>query len=118
MVWSESRRVRWYKPSTEFVRWVRKGNIRQESYAFDAFEGRSVPARFESVPASAWLFENGLKADARILEHSVPMPGYDGVLTLLLIPEQIEERSNSETLLQELEPEEFTLRRTTWPGRR
>jgi hypothetical protein len=118
MVWSESRLVRWYKPSTEFVRWVRKGNIRQESYAFDAFEGRSVPARFESVPASAWLFENGLKADARILEHSVPMPGYDGVLTLLLIPEQIEERSNSETLLEELEPEEFTLRRTTWPGRR
>jgi len=118
MVWSADRRVRWYKPSGEFVRWVRKGNVREESYAFDALEGRSVPSKFESVPASAWLFENGLKADARIFEHSVPMPGYDGVLTLLLIPEQIEERSDSETLLEELEPEEFTLRRTTWPGRR
>jgi hypothetical protein len=118
MVWSADRRVRWYKPSGEFVRWVRKGNVREESYAFDAFEGRSVPSKFESVPASAWLFENGLKADARILEHSVPMLGYDGVLTLLLIPEEIEERSDSETLLEELEPEEFTLRRTTWPGRR
>jgi len=24
MVWSEALRVRWYKPSEEFVRWVRK----------------------------------------------------------------------------------------------
>jgi len=115
-VWSEARRVRWYKPSGEFVRWVRKGNIREESYAFDAFEGRSIPAKFESVPASAWLFEKGLKPDARILEHSVPMPAYDGVLTLLLIPEEIEERRDGEALLEELDPEEFTLRRTTWPG--
>ena len=118
MVWSADRRVRWCKPSGEFVRWVRKGNIREESYAFDAFEGHSVPSRFESVPASAWLFENGLKADARILEHSVPMPGYGGVLTLLLIPDEIEKRSDREPLLEELDPEEFTLRRKTWPGRR
>lgn len=118
MVWSQERRVRWYKPSGEFVRWVRKGNVREESYAFDAFEGRSVPTKFESVPASAWLFEMGLKPDARILEHSVPLPGYDGVLSLLLILEEIEDRSDSETLCEELDPEEFTLRRKTWPGRR
>lgn len=118
VIWSEARRVRWYKPSSEFVRWVRKGNIREESYAFDAFEGRFVPAKFESVPASAWLFEKGLKPDAHILEHSVPMPGYDGVLTLLLIPEEIEERSDSETFLEELDPKDFTLQRKTWPGRR
>jgi hypothetical protein len=45
MVWSEALRVRWYKPSEEFVRWVRKGSVRQDSYAFDAFEGRPVPAK-------------------------------------------------------------------------
>ena len=77
-----------------------------------------MPATFESVPASAWLFEKGLKPDARILEHSVPMPNYDGVLTLLFIPEEIEDRSDSESVLEELDPEEFTLRRETWPGRR
>jgi len=118
MVWSEALRVRWYKPSEEFVRWVRKGSVRQDSYAFDAFEGRPVPATFEFVPASAWLFEKGLKPDARILEHSVPMPSYDGVLTLLFIPEEIEDRGDSEPALEELDPEEFTLRRKTWPGHR
>lgn len=118
MVWSEARRVRWFKPSDEFARWVRKGHVREESYAFDAFERRSVPTKFESVPASAWLFERGLRPDARILEHSVPMPAYDGVLTLLLIPEEIEERSESETLLEERDPEEFTLRRKAWPSRK
>ncbi len=117
MVWSEAFRVRWYKPSEEFVRWVRKGSLRPDSYAFDAFEGRPVPATFESVPASAWLFETGLKPDSRILEHSVPMRNYNGVLTLLLIPEEIEDRA-SEALLEELDPEDFTLRRKTWPGPR
>jgi len=116
MVWSETLRVRWYKPSEEFVRWVRKGSVSQDSYAFDAFEGRPVPTTFESVPASAWLFEKGLKADARILEHSVPMPKYDGVLTLLFITEEIED-GDHDPVLKELEPEEFTLRRKTWPGR-
>lgn len=114
MVWSEAFRVRWYKPSEEFVRWVRKGSVRQDSYAFDAFEGRPVPTAFESVPASAWLFENGLKPDARILEHSVPMPSYNGVLTLLLIPEEIEDSGEGEPVLEELDPGEFTLRRKRW----
>ena len=46
------------------------------------------------------------------------MPAYDGVLDLLFITEEIEERRESETLLDELDPAEFSLRRTTWPGRR
>jgi hypothetical protein len=117
MVWSQGLRVRWYKPSQEFFRWVRKGDVRPESYAFDAFQGRPVPTTFESVSASAWLFEKGLMPDARILEHSVPMPSYDGVLTLLWISEEIEDHP-SEPLLEELDPDEFTLRRKTWPGHR
>ena len=32
--------------------------------------------------------------------------------------EEIEDRSDSESVLEELDPEEFTLRRKTWPGRR
>jgi len=116
MVWSQDRRVRWYKASDEFVRWVRKGHLDPNSFAFDAFEGKAVPSSFESVPASAWLFEKGLKSDARILEHSIPLPGYEAVLSLLLIPEPIEEWDDSGTSLDELDPEEFTLRRKTWPG--
>jgi hypothetical protein len=117
MVWSEKRRARWYKASEEFVRWIRKGNLSPNSYAFDAFENKPLPTVFEFVPASAWLFESGLKPDARILEHSVPMPGYDGVLTLLLIPEEIESYSGNETLREDLDPDEFTLHRKAWPSR-
>lgn len=118
MVWSQAQRVRWYRLSEEFARWVRKGQLDPNSFAFDAFQGKAVPASFESVPASAWLFEKGLRPDARILEHSVPLPGYEAVLTLLLIPEPIEDWDDSDTARDELDPEEFTLRRKTWPSRR
>jgi hypothetical protein len=118
MVWSQAHRVQWYKPSEAFVRWVRKGQLDPNSFAYDAFHGKAVPAAFESVPASAWLFEKGLRPDARILEHSVPLPGYNAVLTLLLIPEPIEDWEDSDAALEDLDPEEFTLRRKTWPGRK
>ena len=118
MVWSQAQRVRWYKPSDEFVRWVRKGQVDPDSFAFDAFQGKSVPTSFESVPASAWLFEKGLLPDARILEHSVPLPAYEAVLTLLLIPEPIEESDRADAAREDLDPEEFTLRRKAWPSRK
>jgi Zn-dependent peptidase ImmA (M78 family) len=116
MVWSQARRIRWYKASDEFVRWVRKGDLDANSFAFDAFEGKTVPTSFESVPAAAWLFEKGLRPDARILEHSIPLPGYDAVLSLLHIHEPIEDWNDGGGLLDELDPEEFTLRRQTWRG--
>lgn len=72
----------------------------------------------ETVPAAAWLFEKGLKEDPRILEHSVLLPTYyDAVLTILVIPEQIEDWSDNDRDL-ELDPNEFSLRRTRWPGRK
>ena len=43
MVWSEAFRVRWYKPSEEFVRWVRKGDLRPEAM-------RSTPLKEDLYP--------------------------------------------------------------------
>src|SRR5260370_17317111 len=114
MVWSQAGRARWYKASDEFVRWIKKGQLSPDTFAYDAFRGTPVPKALESVPASAWLFETGLKADARILEQSLLLPTYDAVLTILVIPEQIEDWSDSERKL-ELDPEQFTLRRKRWP---
>jgi hypothetical protein len=113
MVWSQAGRARWYKASDEFVRWIKKGQLSPDTFAYDAFRGTPVPKGLESVPASAWLFETGLKADARILEQSLLLPTYDAVLTVLVIPEQIEDWSDSEGKL-ELDPEQFTLRRKRW----
>ena len=118
IVWSETAGVRWYKASDEFVRWVRKGPLNPNTFASEVFAGKTVPANFESVPASAWLFERGLRTDARILEHSVSLPAYDAVLTLLLIPEPIEQWDDSRSPLDALDPVEFTLRRKIWPGKR
>lgn len=115
VVWSEGGRARWYKASSEFERWVRKGELSSESFAFDAFRGKTIPTTFERVPASAWLFEKGLRSDAEIMEQSVLLPNYHAVLTLLMIIEEIEEWDNGE---QELDPEEFTLRRKRWPERK
>ena len=79
------------------------------------FGGHPFQTSLESVPASAWLFEAGLKSGARILEQSLWLPTYDAVLTMLIIPEQIEDWSDSDRNL-ELDPNEFSLRRKRWPG--
>ena len=117
-VWSQGGRVRWYKGSQEFYRWVRKGPLDPASFAYDAFQGLSVPNSLESVPASAWLFNKGLLEDARILEHSRYLPTYNAVLSWLAIPERIEDWDEAEKDAFGLDPEEFTLYRKRWPGRR
>jgi hypothetical protein len=111
MVWSQAGRARWYKSSDEFVRWIRKGELSGDTFAYDAFHGVPVPTVLESVPAAAWLFEKGLMSDARILEQSVLLPSYDAVLTILVIPGQIEDWSEG---IDELDPNEFSLGRTRW----
>ena len=118
LVWSQTERVRWYKASEDFVRWVRKGHVSESSFAFDCFHGKKVPDRLEPVPASAWLFERGLKEGAKIWEQSVALPGYSAVLSLLIIREAIEAWDDHPDSLDELDPREFTLNRKNWPSKR
>ena len=118
VVWSQGSRARWYKGSQEFYRWVRKGPLDPASFAYDAFRGVPVPDSLESVPASAWLFTKGLFNDAQILEHSRYLPSYNAVLSWLVIPERIEDWDEAEKDAFGRDPEEFTLSRKRWPGRR
>jgi Zn-dependent peptidase ImmA (M78 family) len=119
IVWSQNNNVVWYKSSPEFVRWVRKGELTEETFAADCFKGRGVPKQLEPVPASAWLFEKGLKDGARIWEHSVSLPNYAAVLSLLVMRESVEAHegifSGEES---DLDPVEFTLGRKRWPSKR
>lgn len=117
VVWSQGNRVRWYKPSEEFVRWVRKGELSADTFAADCFKGHAVPSRLEPVPAAAWLFEKGLKDHARVWEHSVPLPNYDAVISLLVIREPVEAEAGSAPAEEELDPNEFTLNRKRWPSK-
>jgi hypothetical protein len=52
-----------------------------------------------------------------ILEESCSMPFYDAVLTLLWIKDAIE-AGESEDDLEPMEPDDFTLARRKWPGKR
>jgi Zn-dependent peptidase ImmA (M78 family) len=118
VVWSQNNSVIWHKSSSEFVRWVRKGELNDQTFASDCFRHRDVPKKLERVPASAWLYEKGLKDGALIWEHSVPLPNYGAVLSLLVIRESIEIDDASAREDAELEPEEFTLNRNRWPTKR
>ena len=115
MVWSDTGRARWYQASGEFVRWIRKGPLDPRTFAYDVNRRERARDRMESVPASAWLFASGLREDSQILEHSVPVSD-TAVLTLLLIDEAIEVEESGG--LDELDPNEFTLRRTRWPEKK
>lgn len=119
IVWSQNNRIAWYKSSPEFVRWVRKGELSEQTFASDCFKHRAVPKKLEPVPASAWLFEKGLKDGARIWEHSVPLPNYSAVLSLLVMREPVElDNADLSEKDEGLDPSEFTLSRKRWPSKR
>jgi Zn-dependent peptidase ImmA (M78 family) len=119
IVWSQNNRVIWYKSSPEFVRWVRKGELSGQTFASDCFKHRDVPKKLEPVPASAWLFEKGLKEGIHIWEHSLSLPNYAAVLSLLVMREPVEaDEYSSSAEDAELDPVEFTVDRKRWPSKK
>jgi Zn-dependent peptidase ImmA (M78 family) len=115
VVWSQDGKARWYKASVEFERYVRLGELDKATFAADCFAAKPVPEQLDSVPATAWLYEQGLREDARIWEHSILLPNYDAVLTLLHLKEPVELEPQED---EALDPDEFTIRRKRWPSKR
>lgn len=109
--------VKWTLRANEFTPFVRRGRLLPDSFAADAVAGRPVPDDLTSVPAIAWLFENAVLEGSRIQEASVAMPRYDGAVSLLYAPNRVL-RWSDEPDDGELDPAEFTLERTRWPGKR
>jgi Zn-dependent peptidase ImmA (M78 family) len=119
VVWSSERKARWYKASSEFARYVRLGELDAATLAIDCFDGKTVPDSLEPVPAIAWLYEPGMRPDARVWEHSIFLPSYDAVLTILYLKEPVEvdlEEQGIEDSI--LDPDEFTIHRKRWPAKR
>jgi len=115
MVWSAHGRRSWYKTAEEFGRAVELGPVAPESIAHDCLRGQPVPNHFEPVPATAWLYPDHLKQDARIWEESVSIPTYHAALTLLYLRDPVDDREDEDDLLEPLAPEEFTRSRKRWP---
>jgi len=73
----------------------------------------------EPVAADEWIESGYLLEDAEIWEQYRPLRSYDSVITLLWIKREISPPGGKEDiLLEELDPEDFTLRRKHWPGKR
>jgi Zn-dependent peptidase ImmA (M78 family) len=90
VVWSQNQKIVWSKLSAGFVRWIRKGEVRENSFAARCYRKQSVPDQLAPVPASAWLYEKGLQERAQIWEQSVGLKNYGAVLSLLVIVEAVE----------------------------
>jgi Zn-dependent peptidase ImmA (M78 family) len=90
VVWSQNQKILWSKLSEGFVRWIRKGQVRENSFAAQCYRKQRVPAQLAPVPASAWLHEKGLREEAQIWEQSVGLKRYGAVLSLLVIIEPVE----------------------------
>jgi Zn-dependent peptidase ImmA (M78 family) len=90
VVWSQDQKILWSKLSEGFVRWIRKGEVRENSFAAQCYRKQSVPDQLAPVPASAWLYEKGLREGAQIWEQSVGLKNYGAVLSLLVIIEAVE----------------------------
>src|SRR5580700_5478245 len=90
VVWSQNQKILWSKLSEGFVRWIRKGEVRENSFAAQCYRKQSVPDQLAPVPASAWLHGKGLREGAQIWEQSVGLKRYGAVLSLLVIIEAVE----------------------------
>ena len=120
IIWSTDRIIQWFRKSDSFSFFLRRGvSVPEASYLMAAYKGETVPEQPEPVPAGEWIEHPRLLEGAEIWEQSLKLPWYDSVITLLWVKREItKEEREEDSLLTELDPEEFTLRRKRWPGRR
>ena len=95
VVFSQDGRVKWFRGNKHFEELGLFVEVRSRldpsSHAALFFQGRTIPTGPKQVDASAWLAPGRYRPDARIQEHSVAMPNYNAVLTLLWIDDDIED---------------------------
>lgn len=116
IVWSTKGMIRWFKGSDQFEAFVSiRESVAEGTYAYDCFRQRSVPDELKRVRSDLWLVSSKRGNPDYIFEHSLWLPSYDSVLTLLYIEEVANALDDhQEGALEELDPEEFTLRRKHW----
>ena len=91
VICSQEGAVQWCKRTSTFGQWIPSGQVLGENtYAYDFFNGKSLPQGPAEVLATAWFPEARLKPGATIQEHSLGMPSYRSVLTLLVVKDIIE----------------------------
>lgn len=118
MVWSVTNSARWFVRSDSFRFFLPLAELPANgSFAARIFRGESAPAELAPVRADAWLDRQDAEHVTTLLEHSVSLPNYSAVLTLLWAykVESVQAGADEDALLESLDPEDFTLNRRRWP---
>jgi Zn-dependent peptidase ImmA (M78 family) len=113
-VWSERKRTKWCRPSQGLPFYFSTEGLPCEgSFAYRLFESKSAPDDLSEVRPESWLDRRDAERVARLFEHSISLPNYEAVLTLLWF--QLRDLPDEESALEDLDPEDFTLSRKRWP---
>ena len=118
LVWSAGQRARWCARSDSFQFFLPLDELPADgSFAADLFSGKPAPSDFAPVAPTIWLDARAAERVETLLEHSVRLPSYDAVLTLLWAYKTtpVSHDSGEDELLEELDPADFTLGRRRWP---
>lgn len=84
VVYSESGRIKWMKPSRSFPRYITKGTpLSPASAAFRYFETGKIDEVQRRYGAESWLNDNAPAAEIMEQATLIPEPGWGGVLSLL-----------------------------------
>jgi hypothetical protein len=118
MVWSVTNRARWFVRSDSFRFFLPLSDLPANgSFAARIFRREAAPAELAPVRPDAWLDRQAAEHVDTLLEQSISLPNYNAVLTLLWAykVEPLPIRDDEEALLEDLDPEDFTLNRRRWP---
>jgi Zn-dependent peptidase ImmA (M78 family) len=110
MVWSVAKQARWCARSDTFRFFLPLSELPAEgSHAANLFIGADAPSDFSAVPAEAWLDRQAAERVDTLLEHSIFLPNYNAVLTLLWAYKTaaVTATEDEESLLDELDPQHF-----------
>jgi Zn-dependent peptidase ImmA (M78 family) len=93
LVFSQRGSITWFRRSREFEElgaFVEvKSRLDPESLAYSLYRNGRSSGKQRRVPAVSWLAPGNYKEDATIMEQSWPLAGYDSILTLLWIDDDI-----------------------------
>ena len=118
LLWLRGGKVEWFHKNDAFSYFLPVEDLPSaKSMAGRVFAGEPGGNDFEPVDPGLWLGRWDAERVDRLLEHSVGLPNYDAVLTLLWVEkgEGPAEATFEEPYLEELDPKGFTLRRKRWP---
>ena len=92
VVYSQDGQVKWFVASKDFRDlgfFVELGPIDGYTIAADFFRKRPIADAQMSVDTVSWLAPGRFDRDSMIKEHSIPMPAYNAVLSLLWVDKDI-----------------------------